>query len=160
MWIAAATKDEDGSLFDGFLAKMFEVPPEELRKRVKALKFSSPADVDAWAASEKEGELALRFALVTHSVVDDVTKRLAETWLLTQEQARTDSRAQEALVAAQRSAAASERSARWTLFAAVVAAIGTIVTATGIIVPLIWSHAQAGSTAPPANLPHITKPPQ
>ncbi|MDM0054065.1 hypothetical protein [Variovorax fucosicus] len=135
MFATSATKVGESTEVDGFLAKMFNMSVEQLRAGILILRFATAKDVEAWVAERPDGELALRFALATHKVSDDLTKRLAEVWLLTAEQSRTDARAKQSIEASERAAAAAEASAKWTLVAAIVAAVSTVVTAAGVIVP-------------------------
>lgn len=127
-------------------------------------KFDSIEQVEQWVARAPMGELALRTVLATERITNPEGRKLAEVWLQHAEAQRVDARATASLREAKRAADASESSAKWTLVAAVAAAVGALITGAGTFImtptpPIVQVTVQSPPAAPTPAVPKVESSP-
>ena len=101
------------------------------------------ADFDKWAASE-DGEGKVRRALAENWLFYGHMREVAETWLAKRSSDRIEAGMWAAVEIAKRAARASEISSRWTMWAALAAALSAFITATVAAAGLFAAPAQQG----------------
>lgn len=115
--------------------------------------FRSLADVDAWAETNGQAsEVALRVGVERKVFEDSESEALARIWLTQQDMKRVATLSASQLQLAADSVKAAQRSANWTMWAAVAAAIGSVVTAASFAWGIFSPQAQPQPhMAPPSH---------